>query len=309
MFLSTLWCRLTDSVMINDKFLTRAKALSSLVVSVTVVMSVTAITLIALTASAKAEIIFNFTVQVTDSKKDGSFKVVLDSRTFDSEGGKMEALGEIRTRLPYGMRIRSRGFPTCSVKKLEKTRDPKTCNKSRIGYGYALVDARPLFTEPIRSKVFLFLGKRPNKQSVASFVTLALPKSSNPLVSGTRPVLVGPVVNDPSPDGKFGYRMDQELSIETPFPDLVINVPEIKLTIKGMSRKVRKAKCLKRRGDKCVSKSSSKETVFLFSNPKCPPSKMLSFASQLIFKSSTLPLERETQVRCFKSSKSQSSKH
>ncbi len=256
--------------------------------------------LLALVPSARAEIMFNFTVQVKDSKKDGTYKVVLNSRTYETGGGKIEALDEIQTRLPYGMRIRRKGFPTCSVKKLEKTRDPKTCSKSRIGSGTALTDARPLFTEPISSKVYLFLGKPSSKKSVASFVTLAHPQSSNPIISGIKPVLVGPVVNDPSPDRKFGYRMKQDLNIDTPFPTLVINVPEINLTIKGLTRTVRKVKCLKRSGGKCVSKRTTKKKISLFTDPKCPASKKLSFGSSLVFKSGVPPLERETQVKCFK---------
>ncbi len=252
----------------------------------------------AITADAGAEVMFNFTVQIKDSKKDGTYKVVLNSRTYETGGGKIEALDEIQTRLPYGMRIRKKGFPTCSVKKLKKTRDPKTCRKSRIGGGTALADARPLFAEPVSSKVHMFLGKPTSKKSVASFVTLALPQSSNTLISSVRPVLIGPVVNDPSPDRKFGYRMKQDLNIETPFQDLIINVPEINLTITGLTRTVRKVKCLKRSGGKCVSKRTTKKKVSLFTDPKCPASKKLSFASSLVFKTSP-PLERETQVRCF----------
>ncbi len=256
--------------------------------------------LLVIVTSARAEIMFNFTVQVKDSKKDGTYKVVLNSRTYETGGGKIEALDEIQTRLPYGLRIRSKGFPVCNVNKLEKTRDRKTCRKSQIGSGTALTDARPLFAEPISSKVYLFLGKPSSKKSVASFVTLALPQSSNPLISGIKPVLIGPVVNDPSPDHRFGYRMKQELKIDTPFPTLVINVPEINLTIKGLTRTVRKVKCLKRSNGKCISKRTTRKKVSLFSDPKCPASKKLSFGSSLVFKSSTPPLERETQVKCFK---------
>ena len=94
--------------------------------------------------------------------------------------------------------------------------------------------------------------------------------------------------------------MRQDLNIDTPFKDLIINVPEIKLTIKGLTRTVRKVKCLKRSHGKCVSKRTTKRKISLFTDPKCPASKRLFFGSTLVFSSSTPPLERETQVKCFK---------
>lgn len=164
-----------------------------------------------------------------------------------------------------------------------KLKNAQVCASARIGQGTAQVDARPLFNELIPSVFFMYLGKGTVPGAAASLQILGMPDETTDVVKRlpttvqtTRVPFVGNFVNEPSPDGKYGYKLVLPTG---PIQGLNISLAEIKATVKGLTLTKKKTSCQKKRRGKCVKKNVKKTKVFWFTQPKCPPSGKLSFES------------------------------
>jgi hypothetical protein len=163
----------------------------------------------------------------------------------------------------------------------KQLKNAQICAASRIGQGTAQVDARPLFTELIPSVFFMFLGKPTLPGAAASLQILGMPDESTDIVKRlpttvqtTRVPFVGNFVNDPTPDGKYGYKLVLPTG---PIAGINISLAEIRADVKGLTITKKKTSCQKKRRGKCVKKKVKKTKVFWFTQPTCPSSGKLSF--------------------------------
>jgi hypothetical protein len=174
------------------------------------------------------------------------------------------------------------------IKTLEKSRvasdrkalkNVKTCKQVLIGKGSVQVDARPLLNDLIPAKIYLFFGKGTNG-AVASFSILGVPDENsavvrnNATVRNTRVVVGANFSNDPTPDGKYGYRLQLPAG---PIGGINISIAEVNVTTKGLTITKKKTTCKKRRHGKCVKRKVKKTNLFWFTRPTCPASGKLSF--------------------------------
>jgi hypothetical protein len=83
--------------------------------------------------------------------------------------------------------------------------------------------------------------------------------------------LTASFLNDPTPDGLYGYKLFLPVG---PVNGFHVSIAELAVKTTGLS--ILKGTCLKenRRG-RCVKRQ--KKTLFWFTQPKCPPSGQLSF--------------------------------
>jgi hypothetical protein len=177
------------------------------------------------------------------------------------------------------------------VKTLKKSRlasdrkalkNVETCKKVLIGKGDVQVDARPLINDLIPAKIYLFFGKGTVKGGVASFSILGVPDENAPVVRNnatvrnTRVVVAANFFNDPTPDGKYGYRLQLPAG---PIGGINISIAEVHVVTKGLTITKKKTTCKRRRKGRCVKRKVKKTNLFWFTQPDCPASGKLSFAS------------------------------
>ena len=155
------------------------------------------------------------------------------------------------------------------------------CQRSHIGQGTAQVDARPLFDELIPSVFFMFLGKPNGAHSVATFQIIGMPDETSDIVKklpttvqGTRVPFILNFVDDPTPDGKYGYKI---VFPTGPIAGLNLVIAEVNAVNYGITVKKKKTTCRKRKHGRCVKKKVKVTKKFWFTQPTCPPSGKLSF--------------------------------
>jgi hypothetical protein len=267
-------------------------------------------------AAAQAEPVQEFNFQLKDIKRDGRFTVVFTSRTYDTTGGQPPLLTSNFIRLPKGAVLQKpfRGKryncdsdkllatlqaapePGPFFKRLENLKSTiskirkrtskkdlanvKTCARSEIGRGSVVVDARPLFNDPIPAKIYLYLSKAKVQNGVASFGILGVPDETsavvrgNPTIANTRVVVYAHFVDEPTSDGLYGYKIVIPAGT---IGGLRISVAEVRVENKGLTAVKKKRTCTKRRGGKCAKRKTKRKLVFWFNRPPCPPSGKLSF--------------------------------
>ena len=242
-------------------------------------------------AGASAEPVISIDLRLKDLRSDGFFRTDLTMRSYDTGGGKGPVMKTFKLLFPRVVKFRPKGFPTCSVKKLERERDAKVCKKAMWGSGTAKADVRPLFPDLIDAKITLFLGKRskaPN--AVMNIVIFAEPISDVPLISNSKLIFEATIFKDNS-DPRFGSRMDVDVAVDTGIPGLTVSVAEMKTTVKQLFRR----NCLKKRRGKCVRRSKKK--IGLFKLGKCPKSKKVVFRGEFTLLDGTL-LTHEGEIPC-----------
>jgi hypothetical protein len=155
------------------------------------------------------------------------------------------------------------------------------CNASRLGQGTVQVDARPLINDLIPAVFFMFFGKGTVPGSLGTLQIVGMPDENSSLVKSlpitvqqTRVPAVANFVNDPTPDGKYGYKIVLPTG---PIAGINVSFAELTATTEGFSAKTKKKSCVKKRKGKCVKKKVKTTRVFWFKRPVCPASGRLDF--------------------------------
>lgn len=176
------------------------------------------------------------------------------------------------------------------------------CQRGRLGQGTAQVDVRPAFSELIPSEFVMFFGKGTQPGALASVQIIGMPDEDSSIVKGlpvsvqqTRIPFVLNFFNDPTPDGKYGYRLQFPTG---PVQGLNISIAEVNAVVKGLTVKKKKTSCQRRRGGRCVRKKVKRTNVFWFTQPVCPPSRTLSFQAFYGYDDPQPDITREVELPC-----------
>jgi hypothetical protein len=253
-------------------------------------------------AVAQAAVVHDFSIELRDVKPYGAATIHLTEKIYDTTGAVPPAALEGTAWLPKGISIRPRFLRkpyVCDLQQLRETKDPRVCRRARVGTGRALIDIRPLLAEPFPVDVQLFLAKAKDKDAVASYGVFGIPDQrapivkNNPGIRGARALLIGTIFNDPTPDGLYGYR------IEDPFIQLGLKfrVAEAEATIRGLTITKRVRTCVRRRrsGSRCRKTKSKLKRIFWVTPPDCPASRKLSWKADLTLEGGiSLSTVRET---------------
>jgi hypothetical protein len=257
-----------------------------------------------LVAVAQAAVVHDFSVELRDEKPYGAATVHLTEKIFDTTGAVAPATLSGTAWLPKGISIRPQFLKkpyVCNLRKLNETKNPSVCRRARIGRGKALIDIRPLLAEPFPVNLQIFLAKATTKGAVASYAVFGIPDQRAPVVKNSpgirdaRAVLIGTIFNDPTPDGLYGYRM------EDPFTQIGIrfSVAAAELTLPGLTIKKRVRTCARpqgrRSGPRCGKTKTKVKRTFWVTPPDCPASRKLSWKADLRLEGGTsLSTVRET---------------
>ncbi len=158
----------------------------------------------------------------------------------------------------------------------------QACDRARIGQGTVRVDARgfsPKLDRLIDGTFSIFFSKATTPGAVAAFTVLGAADEDQEIVkrrtfevlTAVHVALNANFVNDPTPDGLFGYRLDLPPG---DINGIRVSLAEIDVTTRGLT--LLKGTCLKQdaRG-RCVKRQ--RRTLFWFTIPPCPPSGSFSF--------------------------------
>ncbi|MCU0313944.1 MAG: hypothetical protein MUC84_07790 [Solirubrobacteraceae bacterium] len=203
-------------------------------------------------ASAAADPVQDFGVQLKDLRPDGRYTVVFSSNSFDTSGGPPPALTRSTLRFPKAITIRPEFLRTgrlCDAVRFKRflilNQSPKldyeamiskpaqaerillktklsaadrtllrTCTRAFLGRGTGVADGRPLFTQATIPGTFaMYLSKPTVKGAFASIGVLARSDTRSAIVRNDfilrqqKPQLNANLFRDPTPDGRYGYRM------------------------------------------------------------------------------------------------------
>lgn len=257
-----------------------------------------------LVAVAQAALVHDFSVELRDEKPFGAATLHLTEKIYDTTGAVPPATLGGTAWLPKGISIRPQFLKkpyVCNLQKLKGTKNPSVCRRARIGTGKARIDIRPLLAEPVPVNLEIFLAKATIRGAVASYAVFGIPDERAPIVRASpgirdaRAVLIGTIFGDPTPDGLYGYRM------EDPFIQLGIRfrVAEAEATLPGLTITKRVRTCAsprgRRSGSRCRKTKSKVKRIFWVTAPDCPASRKLSWKAELRLEGgSSLSTIRET---------------
>jgi hypothetical protein len=138
----------------------------------------------------------------------------------------------------------------------------RTCVRAQIGSGRAVVDARPTFTDEIPADIFIYLSK-PRGGGVASFSIVGIPDPKAPVVKrntilqSVRSIVTLNLLDDPSADGRFGYK----LALPTGrIEGVQLSVSRLEVRVPGL-----------------ILRQPGGRSLFWLTRPTCPASGQLSF--------------------------------
>jgi len=285
-------------------------------------------------AVAQGEVVQEFSYLIKDVKRWGGYTVVFSSRSYDPDPTVIPAeLNEYYQRLPRGATVpklfRKKRF-YCEAKKLVdqvrmdkgsgrftpylekllkgKKRPPrssknliKVCRYARIGSGRVLVDARPFEERRIPADLQMFWTK-PARGAVAAFAIVGIPDerapvvAENPTVRETVPVLTANFYREPTPDGLYEYKLVLPAG---PVNGIRVSVEEVNVTVKGLTYVKKTRRCVRRKRGRCVKRRTRTKRTFWFTEPKCPPSRKLSFEAFFGYKDPAVPdVLKKYEVDC-----------
>ncbi|HEX4805334.1 MAG TPA: hypothetical protein VFU94_05490 [Conexibacter sp.] len=177
------------------------------------------------------------------------------------------------------------------------------CDRARIGHGTARIDARnvsPKLDQLISATFAVFFSRATEKGAVAGFTVLAAADENQEIVkrrtfevlTGVHAALNANFVNDPTPDGLYGYRLDLPPGDVNGFR---VSLAELNVTTNGLT--LPKGTCLKQnRKGRCVARQ--RRTLFWFTIPPCPPSGLFSFQEFFGYAPPTPDDTKTVQVAC-----------
>jgi hypothetical protein len=257
-------------------------------------------------ATVQAEPVQEFSFELKDLKTDGRFTVVYTQRSYDTTGVVPTQPNEFHLRLPTGARLRKEFLTKrvfCDVKKLDRTRDPRSCRRSRVGTGRVLVDARPFITDQIPADLWLFLAKGTVRKAVASLAILGKQDQSAPVVRNIpvvrdfrAPIVFMNFFDEPTKNGRYGYKLAFGNS-PTGGGAGSFYIAETRVVNRGFTLDKRKTICLRIRRGSCVRKKVERRKLFWLTPPACPASGRVSF--EAFFGYQSLPdIVRTTELSC-----------
>ncbi|MBS1869214.1 MAG: hypothetical protein JSS99_06080 [Actinobacteria bacterium] len=179
----------------------------------------------------------------------------------------------------------------------------QACDRARIGGGTARVDARnvsPKLDRLIDVTFATFFSRPTEKGAVAGFAVLGAADENQEIVkrrtfevlTGVHAALSANFVNDPTPDGLYGYRLDLPRDEVNGFK---ISIAELNATTNGLT--IPKDACLKRsRTGRCVKRQP--KPLFWFTIPPCPSSGLFSFQQALTYADPALDSTKTAQLAC-----------
>jgi hypothetical protein len=241
-----------------------------------VLISALLLGVIAQAQAADAEIVQEFGYKLRDVKSYGGFTVDFRLHAYDTTGAVLPPLRSAFLRLPKGATIRREFLKDrflCNVKKLTATKDPSVCRNAEIGRGTVLVDARPLLTEGVPAKIYLFLARGTERKAVASIVILGLPDMDAPVVRDNsflweyKDVRSANIYNAPTPDRRFGYKLVLPTG---PIRGVEVSLAEVDVSVPGLTLSKRRRVCTRKRAGHCTRRRVETKKLYWFTIPRCP---------------------------------------
>jgi len=178
----------------------------------------------------------------------------------------------------------------------------ETCDRSHVGQGTVQVDARPLFSELIPGEFFMFFGKGSISGAVGSLQIVGMTDEDSAIVKGlpvtvreTRVPVALNFVNDPTPDGKFGYKLVLPTG---PIAGINVSFAEVTAVNNGLTIVKKKTTCTKRKRGKCVKRKVKTKKTFWFKRPVCPPSGKLNFQAFYGYDDPTPDITKDAELPC-----------
>jgi hypothetical protein len=284
-------------------------------------------------ASAVAEPVQEFAVQLKDTQPDGRYTVVFTSNSFDTTGEPPPAITENYVRFPKGIQIRkpflakSRQCDQRALKdllienqtpsfqyrkmlddlkgtrrKIAKDITPAqlkimdVCIGSFIGKGKVSVDVRPLFPDEIPAFLYLFLTKPTEKGAIGAFGVMSVTDPSAPIVRNNQ-LIAGQkplfTVNLFNEPSADGV-FGYKLKLPPGNIGLIkFSVSELRVVSEGISDV--KRTCVSRRGGRCAKFKTT--TTFWADPPECPASGQLTFQANYVYETG-LRTDKTIQVAC-----------
>ena len=179
----------------------------------------------------------------------------------------------------------------------------QACQRGKLGGGTARVDARGVSDRLDRliDVTFATFFSRPTvRGGVAGFAVLGAADEDQEIVkrrtfevlTGVHAALNANFVNDPTPDGLYGYRLDLPRGEVN---GLRVSLAEINATTNGLS--IKRGECLKRNArGRCVKRQ--RRTIFWFTIPPCPTSGLFSFEQSYTYADPALNDTKTVQLAC-----------
>lgn len=161
------------------------------------------------------------------------------------------------------------------------------CRKAYVGKGSFIVDARPSFAEVLPGSLYVFLSPATAKGAIGGFGVMTFYDQRAPIIRNTsllteqQPVFTVNLFNDPTPDGRYGYRIQL---LPDNFGRLPFSVAELRVESKGIVDTVR-------------TRSGRTTTDFWASLPSCPASGSLPFKAEYRYRTG-LQTSTVVQVPC-----------
>ncbi len=241
--------------------------------------------LCALPVGARAELVGEFNARLTDVKHSyGAYTVVADARAYETSGAPPPVLTRAVVHFPHGAGLRNtflRDEFYCDRVRLERyPPDPARCRSSHFASGTIVLDARPHIDTPFSADIHLFLA-RGTAGALASVIVLVIPNEFTPVYAYQ--VLEGRLVDESSPGGKFGYRLELPTYVKPLIPGLVLHLAELHLSIRGL------------RLDR-----GTRAPLFWTKVPSCPRSRKVAFGADYSFEgNATIRKRRRVDCRRF----------
>jgi hypothetical protein len=138
----------------------------------------------------------------------------------------------------------------------------RRCSRVLLGRGRAIVDARPAIPEEIPADILMYFSA-PTPGTVATISVIGIPDARagivrrNPILRDVRALVRAGFANDPSADGRYGYKL---ILPTGRIEGIQISVARLEATVRGLR--------LRQRGGR---------SLFWLTRPACPASGELSF--------------------------------
>jgi len=176
----------------------------------------------------------------------------------------------------------------------------RVCHHARIGSGTARIDARetiPVLDQLIPSYFSMFFSRPTQPGAIAGFTVVGAADETAPIVrkypivAGVHVALRANFVDDPTPDGLYGYRLDLPRG---EIATIQVSIAELSVRTTGLT--LLRGTCLRERRGRCVKRQP--RTVFWFTTPPCPPSGALSIQNFFGYADPQPDITKTIQLAC-----------